>query len=238
MYKCGNYEKTACLQTSTLTWQRSFCTCVYGRGFFCQSVPRWLHYALCFALSSCPLLLGPARYPEVLSQTVWARLLRVEWWAGLEPVPAAGKYNRFNITILMKRNRRQENFSVLRHPDRWFHTSIRVQPSSHYCWTQTDWALMTENTCCKVGMSSSLMPHLAETQSTVSPVPARELSFHALLVLHLQLLVDLLILRSCRINSVTAGTPAASVLSSHGQIWAAGMEQRGCVNRTGHNRCG
>lgn len=144
------------------------------------------------------------------------------------------QHHHFNKT----KRKTEENFSVSRHPDRWFHTSIWVQPSSYYCWTQTDSALVTEITCCKVGMISSLMPHLAETQSTVSPVPARELSFHALLVLHLQLLVDLLILRSCRINSVTAGTPAASVLSSHGQIWVAGVEQRGCVNRTGHNRCG
>lgn len=49
-------------------------------------------------------------------------------------------HHHFNET----KQKTEENFSVSRHPDRRFHTSIWVQPSSHYCWTQSDSALVTE----------------------------------------------------------------------------------------------
>lgn len=51
---------------------------------------------------------------------------------------------------------------------------------------------------CLAREMNGLTPHLAETQATVSPVPARELPIHALLVLHLQLIVHLLIFPPCR----------------------------------------
>lgn len=41
-------------------------------------------------------------------------------------------------------------------------------------------------------------PHLTESQTTVSPVPARQFPIHALLVLHLQLLADLSVFLPCR----------------------------------------
>lgn len=42
-------------------------------------------------------------------------------------------------------------------------------------------------------MVAMVSPHLAETQTAVPPVPARQFSVHALLVLHLQLVVHPLI---------------------------------------------
>lgn len=40
-------------------------------------------------------------------------------------------HHHFNKT----KEKTEENFSVLRHPNRWFHTSIWVQPNSRSCWT-------------------------------------------------------------------------------------------------------
>lgn len=79
-----------------------------------------------------------------------------------------------------------------------------------------------------ISIFSMASPHLAETQTAVPPVPAWELSIHALLVLRLQLLVHPLIFLPCGGNRSFRNT-----MEHHGSINICGWRFKRFVFATG-----